>query len=78
MLPSDAFLSYTRKLERLGLRYMVTGSLAGITYGEPRLTNDVDIILELPREVVGAFRAAFSEQEYYLPPEEIVLQDTHK
>ncbi len=28
-------------LERLKLRYFVTGSSASIYYGEPRLTNDI-------------------------------------
>jgi hypothetical protein len=30
-----------------GIAYMVTGGLAAIIYGEPRLTNDVDIVLRL-------------------------------
>ncbi len=30
-------------LERLKIPYLVTGSIASMAYGEPRLTNDIDI-----------------------------------
>ncbi len=30
-------------LERLGLRYCITGSVAASVYGEPRLTADIDV-----------------------------------
>jgi hypothetical protein len=43
-MDSSELLRYaTRLLERLGLRYFVTGSAATIFYGEPRFTNDIDI-----------------------------------
>jgi hypothetical protein len=32
-------------LERLRLPYLVTGSIATILYGEPRFTNDIDIVV---------------------------------
>ena len=31
-------------LERLQIPYIVTGSIASMAYGEPRLTNDIDIV----------------------------------
>lgn len=34
-------------LATLGIPYMVTGGVAAIVYGEPRLTNDVDIVVRL-------------------------------
>ena len=35
-------------LERLDLRYFVTGATVTIFYGEPRFTNDIDIVVDLP------------------------------
>ncbi|MCL5676852.1 MAG: hypothetical protein M1602_03105, partial [Firmicutes bacterium] len=47
-------------LESLGLDYMVGGSQASIYYGEPRQTNDVDIVdpvmVEVLRLKTGAER----------------------
>lgn len=60
-------------IERLGLQYMVTGSVATIFYGEPRLTNDIDIVLALPPGRVKAFCREFPATEFYLD-EEMVEQ----
>jgi hypothetical protein len=53
-------------LERLGLRYIVTGSTAIIVYGEPRFTNDIDVVVDLPLEKVAAFCEAFPPEQFYL------------
>ena len=53
-------------LERLGLRYLVTGSVVTIFFGEPRVTNDIDIVVDLPQERIKAFRDEFPEDEFYL------------
>ena len=57
-------------LERLGLRYCITGSVAASVYGEPRLTADIDVVLLLGAGDIGALRAAFPETAYYVPPDE--------
>ncbi len=51
---------------------MVTGSVAAMAYGEPRLTNDVDVVLELPPERIEAFLAAFAAPDLYAPPAEAI------
>jgi len=57
--------------DRLGLTYMVTGSTASIAYGEPRFTNDIDILIDLPTNRVDAFCDAFSQEEFYLNRETV-------
>lgn len=37
----------TARLEAAGFAYMVTGSVAVSLYAEPRMTRDVDIVVEL-------------------------------
>lgn len=34
------FLVFTEALSASGIEYMITGSVAGIAYGEPRLTSE--------------------------------------
>jgi hypothetical protein len=53
-------------LGRMGVRYYVTGSVASISYGEFRSTNDIDVVVELRIEHVEPFCAAFPEPDYYL------------
>ena len=47
-------LLFVRPLNRLGVKYIVSGGIAAILYGEPRLTNDVDIVVFLPKERIVA------------------------
>lgn len=56
-------------LERLGLRYFVTGSVAAIYYGEPRFTNDIDVVVDLPEVRIPEFLASFPPGEFYLSEE---------
>jgi hypothetical protein len=69
-MDSSELLRYaTGRLERLGLRYFVTGSSATIFYGEPRFTNDIDIVLDLPPERIAELCAAFPADEFYVSEE---------
>lgn len=63
---------FVTRLEATGLSYMVTGSVASMIYGEPRLTLDLDLVIELPANRVEAFLAAFPEAEFYRPPAEVM------
>ncbi len=63
---------FTRRLEEIGVRYMVSGSVAAMVYGEPRLTNDVDIVVVLDREQIGRLAEVFPPSEFYCPPAEVI------
>ncbi|MCK5564765.1 MAG: hypothetical protein KAJ07_05925 [Planctomycetes bacterium] len=51
---------------------MVTGSVASVIYGEPRLTHDVDLVLELRAEEVSVFVELFPIEEFYCPSKETI------
>ncbi len=59
-------------LERLGLRYLVTGSIATTYYGEPRFTNDIDIVVDLSADDVPEFCGAFPAADFYLDEESVL------
>jgi len=58
-------------LESLGIPYMVVGGFAAILYGEPRLTIDVDIVVDMKPRDIGLFVKAFPIPEYYISEEGI-------
>jgi len=68
----EPFLIFVRKLNELGIRYMVSGSVAATFYGEPRMTNDVDIVVFLQRSDIPRLELAFPEEEFYRPPAEVM------
>lgn len=61
----------TGRLENAGVAYMVTGSVAMNYYAVPRMTRDVDFVVELAPSDVERFVAIFS-QDYYLDPGVVV------
>lgn len=46
--PVDVALRVARAFEKLGLGYFLGGSFASSIQGEPRATNDIDFVVELP------------------------------
>ena len=74
----DLIRPFIERLENLGRPYMVTGSMAGIFYGEPRMTHDVDIVVSLAMTDVDAFVAAFPIDEFYCPPEDVLAIEVRR
>lgn len=68
----EPFLHFIGPLNRAGFRFMVTGSVAAMLYGEPRLTNDVDLVLFLPVARASELEAMFPLDDFYCPPEEVI------
>ena len=60
-------------MERLGIPYMVVGSLASAAYGEPRMTQDIDVVLDLNESQVRPLCEAFPSEDYYVSEQAAVL-----
>jgi hypothetical protein len=58
-------------LERLQVPYLITGSVAAMAYGEPRLTNDIDVVVDINASHVSGLLAQFPADEFYLSDEAI-------
>jgi hypothetical protein len=63
---------FVEPLERVGVAYAIVGSVASSVYGEPRATNDVDLLIQLSRADAGKLANAFPEAEFYVPPREVI------
>ena len=59
-----------RRLDDAGIPYMVTGSIAANFYTVPRMTRDIDIVVELSEQDIARFIPLF-EKDYYLEPEAV-------
>jgi hypothetical protein len=58
-------------LERLQISYLVTGSTAAMAYGEPRFTNDIDIVAGIDDSHVSQLLAELPEDQFYIDDEAI-------
>lgn len=65
MEPSELLARVAATLKRLDVAYLVTGSMASTAYGEPRFTNDIDIVADLGVDQVAEFCADFPAPEFY-------------
>lgn len=52
---------------------MVGGSVASMVYGEPRLTNDIDLIVNLNRDSAAIVPRIYPATDFYCPPEEVIV-----
>lgn len=59
-------------LERVGIGYMLTGSLASSLQGEPRSTHDIDVVVNLQPSNVDALLAAFPAPRFYVSAESVL------
>ncbi len=55
----------THELEKAEILYMISGSIALNTYAVPRMTRDIDIVIELPKKDIDRFCKIF-ETGYYI------------
>jgi hypothetical protein len=68
----DWLFQFVDPLERGGVPYAIVGSVASSVYGEPRVTNDVDVVIQLARTDAAKLVRAFSAQDFYVPPQEVI------
>jgi hypothetical protein len=72
MLADDLISLFIIPLNRAGIDHVVTGSVASMLYGEPRMTHDIDLVVDVASEQIGPLLASFPEENYYRPPAEVV------
>lgn len=71
MKVEDSTLAVVRALERMGVRHYVTGSLASSLHGEPRATNDADIVAALSLEHFRRLEVELAGR-FYLDEEDFI------
>jgi hypothetical protein len=47
--------------------YYITGGVAAITYGEPRTTRDLDVVISVPRDALTPLVTALEAAGFYVP-----------
>jgi hypothetical protein len=71
MGPYELLAKVVAIFEQLGIPYLVTGSIAAMACGEPRLTNDIDLVAGLRESHVDGLLQAFPPEEYYISEDSI-------
>ena len=66
MTLTDFLGQVTKTLDLADVRYMLTGSLASSYYGEPRSTQDIDVVAAVGASEAGTLSRAFTEAGFYV------------
>lgn len=69
MTQAELLRHVTAALEAEGIPYMIGGSQASIYYGEPRLTQDIDIVAALEPTALVALLRRFPPADFYVSEE---------
>lgn len=69
----DWLFQFIDPLEGAKVPYAVVGSVASSFYGEPRATNDVDLVIQVAPADASRLVQAFPSDRFYVPPEEVML-----
>ncbi len=72
MPEADLIELFVAPLERLGIRHLITGSVAATLYGEPRATHDIDLVVVLTAADGEHLASAFPSASFYTPPAEVI------
>jgi predicted nucleotidyltransferase len=67
----DILRDVSERLQSAGIQFMVTGSVAMNYYAQPRMTRDIDVVMDLKDSDVGTLMKLFG-QDYYIDREAVV------
>src|SRR5438132_1544120 len=68
--PIDIVRDISRRFERAGIPYMLTGCMAMNYYAQPRMTRDIDVVIAIGPEDVDRVAALF-RPDYYVSEDNI-------
>jgi hypothetical protein len=74
----DLITLFARPLATLGIRYMISGSVAAMLFGEPRMTLDIDLVVFLDDAAIEGLPNLFPTEAFYLPPPEVIRVEARR
>lgn len=69
MSADDFLCELARRLEEAGIAYMLAGSMASSFHGEPRSTQDIDLVILMKPGQVDALRRVLPDDRFYFDPD---------
>lgn len=67
-MSDDLFTLFATRLRTADIEAVVTGGVAAMVYGQPRMVESIELLVTLEEERVEALAAAFDEEGFVRPP----------
>jgi hypothetical protein len=78
MQDPDFISLFVAPLEKSGIRYLITGSVASSIYGEPRNTLDIDLVVLIQQDQIPLLAKLFPDEDFYLPPADVIAIEARR
>jgi hypothetical protein len=78
MQDPDLISLFVAPLEKAGISYMITGSIASSIYGEPRNTLDIDLVVLLEKHQISQLSSLYPDEDFYLPPADVIAIESRR
>ncbi|MDH7599863.1 MAG: hypothetical protein QHH07_09565 [Sedimentisphaerales bacterium] len=78
MASEDLLELFVAPLEKARIEYMITGAVAAIVYGVPRMTEDIDIVIDIKPTDLSAVAKVYSPEDYCVPPAEVIALEARR
>lgn len=72
MSQQELLIGVAAALDVRGIAYMLTGSIASSLFGEPRMSHDIDVIVQISPGEALALSSSFPPPRYYLDDEQSI------
>jgi hypothetical protein len=71
----DLIELFVQPLNQAGMRYLISGSVAAMLYGEPRVTHDIDLVAFLRAEDAPRLGLIFPPPQFYVPSPATIIEE---
>ncbi len=71
----DLIALFVGPLGAAGIRYLVSGSVEAMLYGEPRVTHDIDLIVFLRSSDIAKLPRLYPPPEFYVPAADVIATE---
>ena len=71
----DLIELFVSPLKSEGIRYFISGSVAAMLYGEPRVTHDIDLVVFFRATDIAKLPKIYPAPEFYVPPAEVIATE---
>ena len=68
-MTADPLATIVAELRRFGIPHMLAGSFASSYHGDPRTTQDIDLVIDPTRDALERFVCALEPERFYVSPE---------
>ncbi len=72
MRPTDVVSLFAPAFTASGVEWMIAGGVAAIVYGEPRQTQDIDLVGALHPRDAATLATQFPDTQFYCSPVEVI------